>query len=155
MATDPHPSPGGVRRGFTTFLKASATDGIHFAKDAGGTGDTYCDTVVRDPYTGEETCIHETWIVNKPDGTPPTQDDIFRTLSFGAQSYLGAIGAEDSPVAGFDTSQDMQPLFGVTSRIEANMHIYHSGQFRSFLAKRRAFWRQFILDLNIPYNQPR
>jgi hypothetical protein len=58
-------------------------------------------------------------------------------------------------ITGFSASHDLQELFDVPIAQEAVKHVYHSGQFRSSLIKRRAFWAQFIRDLVTPYNQPR
>ena len=54
-------------------------------------------------------------------------------------------------VKGTAAMYDLRVLFGTANDdVESVKHIYHSGQFRSFLARRQAFWQTFLTEIRQP-----
>jgi hypothetical protein len=117
-------------------------------------GDVYRDNVLD----------RELQVVPYPAPGTPEADDKFRALAFGTQSYsatLGATGEMVNPGVLFDEEHDLKEsaFFNLPTPESAVRHIYHSGQFRSFLGNsdhsRRGFWFQLLSDLKQSASTPR
>ena len=98
---------------------------------------------------------------------PRNQDDVYRALAFTAQSYTFSLGSQSQMDKGsggpFEAEHDLQGVTFFDTQLQPGIavrHIFHSGQFRSFLANRthtlpngevssarRGFWYQFLLDI--------
>jgi hypothetical protein len=75
-------------------------------------------------------------------------DDRFEIFSFAAESHSFALGAQEG-VGGVFT---LEVNLNAEPYSYEELHVFHSAQFRSFLARRHHYWKSFLLSSGL--NQP-